>query len=384
MTELSRDWLDGLIDSLVEDDHVPAYSSGMEDLRDAILAAPPVPLSDPWRCACSSMTREGATRDTVRGEDHVWRHRATECVRVCDFAFTVNSDSFRCTLPFGHKETHGSSDEPLARAAAPEPPKPESENLVCETCGHLRKWHGRHSQQHDGRCLQVVATITDPLNPPLCDCEGFKGRLRAEPPTDPQRIAETPEKRIERLTKALTEAHAHSDNLAEALVKCEEENDRLRAEPPTPEDKFYEAAIRSTNHEGRIAELEAEITRLRAEPPTDGDPISIQAICDALHRHGDFAEAGNNAELAEVYDAAAEMIFRGTAEPPSAPAPATCPTNHMHNQMHFTLTKNLASVNPGADGIEGTYSHSFSRLERWETPFCPDCGAFLGTPEGQE
>jgi DNA repair exonuclease SbcCD ATPase subunit len=54
--------------------------------------------------------------------------------------------------------------------------------------------------------------------------------LRAEPPTDLQRIAETPEKRIERLTKALTEAHAHSDNLAEALVKCEEE--LAEAEPP--------------------------------------------------------------------------------------------------------------------------------------------------------
>ena len=40
----------------------------------------------------------------------------------------------------------------------------------------------------------------------------------------------------------------------------------------------------------------------------DDDLISIEAICEALHVHGDRAEAAFNTELAETYDSAIEII----------------------------------------------------------------------------
>ena len=67
-------------------------------------------------------------------------------------------------------------------------------------------------------------------------------------------------------------------------------------------------------------EQHAELATLRdsKEPPSreEDDLITIAAICEALYRHGDYMEAANNVELAEVYDAAAEMIYRGTSLSP--------------------------------------------------------------------
>jgi hypothetical protein len=69
-----------------------------------------------------------------------------------------------------------------------------------------------------------------------------------------------------------------------------------------------------------VAAPRAELASLRdsKEPPSreEDDLITIAAICEALYRHGDYMEAANNVELAEVYDAAAEMIYRGTSLSP--------------------------------------------------------------------
>ena len=112
--------------------------------------------------------------------------------------------------------------------------------------------------------------------------------------------------------------------------------------------------------ENRVVRLGDVIAKIRALPVLETPPPqkfqecdedglpTIEAICAALNRHADYMEAGNNAELAEVYDAAQQMIFRGApVEPVPAPRDGL---NHLDISLTNAQLQQLMDVTPvGAD-----------------------------------
>jgi hypothetical protein len=121
--EMVRDLSDKALNYTAAYDLANDLAAILAGYDDAIPGAPvePVPPSKKWHCCCGAMNHEGTTRDFAAGEDHVWRHRQGTCERICDTAFQVNDNLFRCTQGYGHDAVCGSSDEPFASAPVPAP-----------------------------------------------------------------------------------------------------------------------------------------------------------------------------------------------------------------------------------------------------------------------